>query len=145
MFVLSANIHRRHMTKGQRAMAVAKIYPEPGKGGRGKRTSGNLAETAGFSQRRLQEARTILKYAPDLADNVLTGSMSLDEAYRIARERKDAASSDDARLAMIDDTNVTARWLLASALNVVEVSADEALSVESLEAGAGIAERLSRS
>ncbi len=24
-FVLAANIHRRHMTKGQRAMAVAKI------------------------------------------------------------------------------------------------------------------------
>ena len=27
--VLSANVHRRHMTKGQRAMAVAMIYPEP--------------------------------------------------------------------------------------------------------------------
>ncbi len=35
-FVISANIHRRHMTKGQRAMAVAKIYPDPEKGGRGK-------------------------------------------------------------------------------------------------------------
>ncbi len=29
-FVLSANIYRRHMTKGQPAMAVAKIYQEPG-------------------------------------------------------------------------------------------------------------------
>ncbi len=35
-YVISANIHRRHMTAGQRAMAVAIIYPEPVKGGRGK-------------------------------------------------------------------------------------------------------------
>jgi hypothetical protein len=34
---LSANINHRHMTAAQRAMAVAMIYPEPGKGGRGKR------------------------------------------------------------------------------------------------------------
>ena len=30
-FVFSQNIARRHMTKGQRAMAVAMIYPEPAK------------------------------------------------------------------------------------------------------------------
>ncbi len=36
------------MTKDQSAMAVAKISPELGKGGRGKRTRGNIAETAGF-------------------------------------------------------------------------------------------------
>ena len=37
-FVLSANIHRRHMTGGQRAMAVAMIHPEPDEPGRGKQT-----------------------------------------------------------------------------------------------------------
>ena len=31
-FVLSANIHRRHLTKGQRTMATAIIYPEPREG-----------------------------------------------------------------------------------------------------------------
>ncbi len=72
-------------------MAVAKISREPGKGGRGKRTSGNIAETAGFSQWRLQRARSILHYAPYLSDNVLTGVVSLNEAYKEARERKDAA------------------------------------------------------
>ena len=35
--VVSANINRRHMTKGQRAMGVAMIYPRPEKGGRGKK------------------------------------------------------------------------------------------------------------
>jgi hypothetical protein len=34
---------RRHMPKGQRAMAVAFVYPEPEKGGRGKK--GKAAET----------------------------------------------------------------------------------------------------
>ena len=37
--MISANIHRRHMTKGQIAMAVAIIYPEPETGGRGKKSS----------------------------------------------------------------------------------------------------------
>jgi ParB-like nuclease domain len=36
-YVLSANIHRRSLTPGQRAMAVAMIRPEPEKRGRGKK------------------------------------------------------------------------------------------------------------
>jgi hypothetical protein len=32
----------RHRTKGQRAMAVAMIYPKPEKGGRGKKSKLNL-------------------------------------------------------------------------------------------------------
>ena len=79
-YIISTNIHRRHMTKGQRAMVVAKIYPEPAKGGRGKKSSSNLAETAGFSQRRLNEARFVLRYASELSDNVLAGSVSLTAA-----------------------------------------------------------------
>jgi hypothetical protein len=35
-FVLSANIHRRHMTKGQRAMAAAMIWPETRRGRSGE-------------------------------------------------------------------------------------------------------------
>jgi len=34
--IASSNINRPHMTKGQRAMAVAMLYPDPEKGGRGK-------------------------------------------------------------------------------------------------------------
>lgn len=40
-YVFSANIHRRHMTTGQRAMAVAVIYPEPEKAGRGQKGAGS--------------------------------------------------------------------------------------------------------
>ncbi len=52
---------------------VARIYPDL-KRGRGNRDEGKKgAETAGFSYRRLALARTVLRYAPDLPDNVLTG------------------------------------------------------------------------
>ncbi len=91
-FVISANIYRRHMNKAQRAMTVAKIYPDTEKGGRGKKSSVKLAAIAGFSQRRLQQARTVLRFAPDLADGVLTGATSLDEAYKTARMSVAAAS-----------------------------------------------------
>ena len=66
------------MTKGQRAMAVATIYPDtnPGK----KKTSSETEEVGGVSQAILSRARSVLQYAPDLSANVLTGSASLDDA-----------------------------------------------------------------
>jgi hypothetical protein len=37
-YVLAVNINRRHLSKCQRAMAVARLYPEsPESGGRGSR------------------------------------------------------------------------------------------------------------
>src|SRR4051812_41618555 len=42
-FIVSANLERRNLTKGQQAVALAMIYPAPGKGGRGKKSeAGNL-------------------------------------------------------------------------------------------------------
>ena len=52
----------RHMTKGQRVMVVAKIYPEPEKG---KRTDLLKNSTGlGFDKAYLSHARTVLEYAP---------------------------------------------------------------------------------
>ena len=50
-------------------MAVAKIYPEPEKGGRGKTANSVIPTelTSGY----LSHARTVLKWAPELADQVL--------------------------------------------------------------------------
>ena len=50
------------MTKGQRVMVVAKIYPEPEKG---KRTDLLKNSTGlGFDKAYLSHARTVLEYAP---------------------------------------------------------------------------------
>jgi hypothetical protein len=75
-FILSQNIKRRHMTAGQRAMATAMLSPETAKGGRGLKSS--AAE--GFSTSRLSYARTVLRDQA-LAERVLAGTLSLDDAY----------------------------------------------------------------
>lgn len=57
------------MTKGQRAMAVAMMYPEAGgKKGRGTKDEGKkVAETATFGLTLLRQARVVLQWAPELA------------------------------------------------------------------------------
>jgi hypothetical protein len=62
-YILSANINRRHMTKGQCAMAVAMIYPEPSKLKRGSLQNKHQE----FSKTALSQARTVLAVLPELA------------------------------------------------------------------------------
>ncbi len=99
-FVLSANIHRRNLTAGQRAMAVAMIHPEPEKGGRGKK----VTEAVGFSTQRLSYARTVLKSSPESADAVLSGEMSLDAAYQQVRMMHGSARNERSRLTKLRET-----------------------------------------
>ncbi len=54
------------MTKGQRAMAVGKIYPEPEKL---KRGGSSVSEQQHIPKGKLSEARTVLQEAPDPAGN----------------------------------------------------------------------------
>jgi hypothetical protein len=69
------------LTKGQRAMRLALLYPEPEKGGRGKkRAAGNGTETLQFSKQRLSQARAVLAYSRPLALAVRDGTKTLDEA-----------------------------------------------------------------
>jgi hypothetical protein len=72
-FILSMNLKRRHMSAGQQAMAHAMIYPEPEKGGRGKKSK-NSTETLGFSAMRLSQARTVLSHSRDVAMEILAGT-----------------------------------------------------------------------
>ena len=52
------------------AIALAMLYPEPEKGGRGKKT---VLKRDGFSKQRLSDARSILRYSQGLAEDVLAG------------------------------------------------------------------------
>ena len=89
-FILAMNIKRRHMTKGQQVMAVAMMYPEPEKGGKGKRSriQEGLVEPCKTFQNRVSQARTVLAHSSDLAQAVLAGSKFLDAAYDEARKAK---------------------------------------------------------
>jgi RNase H-fold protein (predicted Holliday junction resolvase) len=122
-YILSKNVTRRHLTQGQRAMAVAKA--------RGVHLV-NIRDGAASSRLSLgivAEAAVVLKYAPEYADAVLFRGMPLKEAYAKAQERKAAAQSDDAKL----------EGLKAEAPDLAELVIDERLTLA--EAQGGLEER----
>jgi len=92
-YILSSNIQRRQMTKGQTAMAVARVRDFQFL----KIT--DAAEQARVSVGRVGQAVTVLTHAPDLADAVLSGATPLDTAYEQARARKGVACSMEAQIA----------------------------------------------
>lgn len=90
-YIISANINRRHMTKGQRAMAVAMIHPEPKRG----MHSELKHSTRDFDRGYLSKARTVLQVLPELGKSVLGGSVTLSEGYEEAmRVRKEQSSTE---------------------------------------------------
>jgi hypothetical protein len=83
------------MSKGQQAMGVAMMYPEPAKTKR--KGSGFLeSKELGISGARLSQARTVLAYSTDLARAVLAGSTVLDAAYDEAKKVKRQLDAKDA-------------------------------------------------
>jgi len=91
-FILSENINRRHMTKSQQAISVAKMYPETQKGGRGHKSVLNTE----FSPEYLSKARLVLREAPDMAEAVLKGALSLTQAYMEIKQRNNPVDSFNA-------------------------------------------------
>jgi hypothetical protein len=90
-YIVSANIERRHLTKGQQAVAFALAHPEKGKRGRGNKSS--VPEE--ISTTRLSNAREITAHA-DLVPLVMGGSLTFEAALGEARWRvKNAASTTD--------------------------------------------------
>jgi len=79
-----ANVNRRHLTKGQRAMVVARICSVT------EQSIRSAAKKSSLSSTRIANAITVIQFAPDQADAVLAGSVSLDEAYRHAQDAKAA-------------------------------------------------------
>src|SRR5215472_1405505 len=94
-FILSANVTRRHLSKGQQAMAVAKA----------RHLSGTTQREAAHAQKlsigRIAQADVVLQYAPELADMVLSGAKPLDVAYEEARQRKAAIDSIEPQMARL--------------------------------------------
>jgi hypothetical protein len=134
-YILSANINRRHLSKGQRAMLIAMLYPDPGERGRGKKSllskDFNVTQLE-FSGSRLSQARTVLRYAPDLLDSVRIGAMTLNKAYEEARLRKGRAETYESRF----------NALKAAAPDLADLVVEERLTLE--EAHVALDERLSQ-
>lgn len=95
MYIISANINRREMSAGQKAMALADMlsFHKCEKYGE----LGGIARAGGISPQDLSYARTVREF-PDLADQVRARA-SLRDAHAVAvdRKRQRKAREDDAQ------------------------------------------------
>jgi hypothetical protein len=124
-YIVSANLNRRNLTKGQQAMALAMIYPEPERGRGKKDDAKKKAESASFSYRRVKEARLILRQSRDLAESVIKGANSLDAALVQVEELRQQASSTEAKLARLQ----SAAPDLAARVADENITLDEGLAI----------------
>lgn len=95
-YILSANINRRHLSKGQRAMAVAMLYPEAEQL---RRKGSSPIKIIGLvSDQYVSHARAVLKWSPPLAEQVIAGVRALHDAYEEVQQLKRQSDSEPARL-----------------------------------------------
>ena len=90
-FVADKSEHR-NITKGQKAMRIAWLWPEAEKGGKGKRSrilDSLVGSRKGWTDR-ISQARAVLRHSRELAEAVREGTVKLDETLdRIKAERKE--------------------------------------------------------
>ena len=84
--ILALNNTRRHLSAGQKAMALALAYPDAGH----KHKSGIiLIPDNVVSKQSLSFARKVLRLTPHLSADVMSARLPLSEAYRIAQKAED--------------------------------------------------------
>ncbi|HEX3871826.1 MAG TPA: ParB N-terminal domain-containing protein [Pirellulales bacterium] len=95
--VLAANMARRHMTKGQRAMIIAQVCLVS------KQTMREAAGQHGISAGRISQASLVIKHRADLVKSVISGLVPFDDAYRYAQKSKAEAEEAERLLAELRD------------------------------------------
>jgi len=92
-YILSSNVRRRQLSKGQQAMFVAEgISLFLGN----NRPVSTIAAEADVPQPSVAKAMVVRQYAPDLVDVVIRGDMPLKQAYETAQANKTAqATAED--------------------------------------------------
>lgn len=104
-FVLGANVTRRHMTTGARAMATAVVLATNGKRRDGKWSYGavpNVGDSPRSTwQAAMADAGVVLDVTPEAAPSVIVGAVSLHAAHAAAIEARKAAESAEERFARL--------------------------------------------
>jgi hypothetical protein len=109
-FVVSKNLHRRHLTESQRAMVAARIAKaKPGSNQHGSEVGVNLplptraqaADMLGVSPELVKDAKSVQSHGvPELADAVDKGDVSVSAAAEVAKipekEQKEAVAAGPA-------------------------------------------------
>jgi hypothetical protein len=98
-YILSANVERRSLTAGQKAMARALASPEAKRTGR----AGGIVKSLNNSDRvMLSQARIIVRWLGEAAGLlVLAGAKPFDEALKEATAARDKQASDEAQMARL--------------------------------------------
>ncbi|MFC4693513.1 ParB/RepB/Spo0J family partition protein [Geodermatophilus arenarius] len=147
--VIDANVRRRHMTTGARAMSAALVLAAAGRRRDGRwigwsRTSQTSGRSSG-EREALRQAGVVLDYAPDLAAPVVSGEVTLNAAYERAQRARGSRR-------LRDDEDAARAHLEEHAPELVELVADgthgsyrevawAALLIEDERAGAARSER----
>lgn len=98
VFVENQNADRYHIGPGQRAMYRARLLHARGKRRNGRWERGTFANDQNLDRSTevaLSKAGLVLDWCPALAEQVVTGVLSLDAAYQKAKAAEDEATRED--------------------------------------------------
>jgi hypothetical protein len=73
-------------------------------------TQETAAKQMDVKRPRIAKAAVVLKHAPDLANSILAGSISLDNAYEEARIRKGRAENHESRFNALKAASPAREW-----------------------------------
>lgn len=94
-YIADANLQRRDLTKGQKAMLVAVLNPKQ----QGKRGTSSVSEQV--TKARLSQARSVIEYCPEMVQPVIDGTQGLDDAYAEAQTRKQKTEATETRFDLL--------------------------------------------
>jgi hypothetical protein len=124
---------RRDISKGQRAMGHALLYPEGRQGGSRKRGASSETEL-GFSKVRLSQARTVLAYSRELALKVRDGPETLDAALATVATERQKLDTNENKIARLQK----------AAPDLAELVIEERMAVDDAIAAVNERERKTR-
>jgi hypothetical protein len=125
-YIAGANLRRRQLNKSQKAVAMAMIYPNAEKGGRGKKAETAEETSTVFSKKLLQQARAVLAFSQPLAQDVLKGTLSIDEALKTVTQERLRSEGAEAQM----------ERLRKSAPDLADLVAEERMKLDEARAAA---------
>jgi ParB-like chromosome segregation protein Spo0J len=139
-FINAKNAHRRNVTTGQKAMAVAEQLAAEGKRKNGRWARGSIVGNPQVSKSgwvdAMATAGLVLDWTPELASEVIAGQITLNEAATEAETERDTElrerEAERLRKEQIKDLN-TNRPDLAKRVDKGELALDEALTLRDKE------------
>lgn len=114
-FVISHNLHRRHLSESQRAMVAAKWAklkmghrpPSPiGGGAKETKTRDEAAELLNVGTSSIDRAKKVIKDAPGLVEKIESGEMSVNAAYVTTKRPR---QEEELEAVVVDETRPTKR------------------------------------